>query len=419
MPAPGFDDNCGIDRAGPTSIHADISLRSRLISTKGNAMRKMLSLTVLIGGLVAASTAQADITIGFVTSLSGPGASIGIPYGRGIQAAVEYKSEVNGEKIKLIQLDDGSDPSAATRNARKLIEEEKVDLLIGTATAPSTIAMMAVANELKVPMIAVSPVTGVPNPADQWGICVPQPASLLVKVVADRMKRDAMKNIGYIGFSDAWGDLVYNGAKAVEAEDGIKVLTNERYARVDTSVTGQILKVLAVRPDAVLIGGSGTQGALPLLALGERGFKGKTYGTVALVNPDFVRVGGKAAEGIQVSAGPVIVAEQLPDSHFAKKLALDFRAAFLKANNVPTTDGFSAYSFDAWRIFTTAAERALKTAKPGSVEFRKALRDEILNTKELSGVHAVYNFKPGAYHGVDERALVIVRLNNGAWTYEP
>jgi branched-chain amino acid transport system substrate-binding protein len=363
----------------------------------------MLSLTALIGGLMAATTAQADITIGFVTSLSGPGASIGIPYGRGIQAAIEYKNEVNGEKIKLIQLDDGSDPSAATRNARKLIEEEKVDLLIGTATAPSTIAMLAVANELKVPMIAVSPVTGLPNPADQWGICVPQPASLLVKVVADRMKRD----------------LVYNGAKAVEAEDGIKVLTNERYARVDTSVTGQILKVLAVRPDAVLIGGSGTQGALPLLALGERGFKGKTYGTVALVNPDFVRVGGKAAEGIQVSAGPVIVAEQLPDSHFAKKLALDFRAAFLKANNVPTTDGFSAYSFDAWRIFTSAAERALKTAKPGTVEFRKALRDEILNTKELSGVHAVYNFKPGAYYGVDERALVIVRLVNGAWTYQP
>jgi branched-chain amino acid transport system substrate-binding protein len=386
-------------------------------------MRKILSLTALstalLAGLVAASTAQADITVGFVTSLSGPGASIGIPYGRGIQAALEYKGEVSGEKIKLIQLDDGSDPSAATRAARKLIEEEKVDVLIGTATAPSTIAMMAVATELKVPMIAVSPVTGQPNPADQWGISVPQPASLLVKVVADRMKRDAMKNIGYIGFSDAWGDLVYNGAKAAEATDDIKVLTNERYARVDTSVTGQILKVLAARPDAVLIGGSGTQGALPLLALGERGFKGKTYGTVALVNPDFVRVGGKAADGIQVSAGPVIVAEQLPDNHFAKKLALEFRAAFLKANNVPTTDGFSAYSFDGWRIFTTAAERALKTAKPGTVEFRKALRDEIVNTKELAGVHAVYNFKPGAYHGVDERSLVIVRLVNGAWTYEP
>ena len=382
-------------------------------------MRKMLSLTALIGGLMAASTAQADITIGFVTSLSGPGASIGIPYGRGIQAAVEYKSEVNGEKIKLIQLDDGSDPSAATRNARKLIEEEKVDLLIGTATAPSTIAMMAVANELKVPMIAVSPVTGQPNPADQWGICVPQPASLLVKVVADRMKRDAMKNIGYIGFSDAWGDLVYNGAKAVEAEDGIKVLTNERYARVDTSVTGQILKVLAVRPDAVLIGGSGTQGALPLLALGERGFKGKTYGTVALVNPDFVRVGGKAAEGIQVSAGPVIVAEQLPDSHFSKKISMEFRAAYQKANGMATTDGFSAYSFDAWLVFLDAAKRAMATAKPGTSEYRVALKNAIFSTKDLVGTHAIYNFKPGDSYGVDERSLVLVRLVNGQWKYEP
>jgi branched-chain amino acid transport system substrate-binding protein len=381
-------------------------------------MRRLMSLTALFAGLMAATTAQADITIGFVTSLSGNGSSIGIPYGRGIAAAMEYKAEVNGEKVRLIQLDDGSDPSAATRNARKLVEEEKVDLLIGTATAPSTIAMMAVANELKVPMIAVSPVVGQPS-ADQWGISVPQPASLLVKIVADRMKRDHMKNIGYIGFSDAWGDLVYNGAKAAEGDEGIKILTNERYARVDTSVTAQILKVLAARPDAVLIGGSGTQGALPLLTLAERGFKGKTYGTVALVNPDFVRVGGKSAEGIQVSAGPVIVAEQLPDSHFAKKLALDFRAAYQKANGIPTTDGFSAYSFDAWMIFTSAAERALKTAKPGTIEFRQALRDEILNTKELGGVHAVYNFKAGAYHGVDERALVIVQLANGAWKYEP
>jgi branched-chain amino acid transport system substrate-binding protein len=384
-----------------------------------NAMRRILGLAALVAGVFAAPAAQADITIGFVTSLSGNGSSIGIPYGRGISAAYEYRSTINGEKIRLIQLDDGSDPSAATRNARKLVEEDKVDLLIGTATAPSTIAMVAVANELKVPMIAVSPIGTPPESAEQWAISVPQPASLLVKVVADRMKRDGMKNIGYIGFSDAWGDLVYNGAKAAEPADGIKVLTNERYARTDTSVTAQTLKVLATRPDAVLLGASGTQGALPLLSLADRGFKGKTYGTVALVNPDFVRVGGKAAEGIQVSAGPVIVADQLPDDHFAKKLSLDFRAIYQKTNGMPTTDGFSAYSFDAWLIFASAAERALKTAKPGTPEFRKALRDEILDTKELAGVHAVYNFKPGSVTGVDDRSLVIVRLVDGVWTYTP
>jgi len=390
-----------------------------MLATGENGMRNILSLAALVAGVFSASAAQADITIGFVTSLSGNGSSIGIPYGRGINAAYEYRNTINGEKIRLVQLDDGSDPSAATRNARKLVEEEKVDLLIGTATAPSTIAMAAVASELNVPMIAVSPVVTLPASPEQWIISVPQPASLLVKIVADRMKRDGMKNIGYIGFSDAWGDLVYNGAKAAESAEEIKLLSNERYARTDTSVTAQILKVLAGRPDAVLIGGSGTQGALPLLTLAERGFKGKTYGTVALVNPDFVHVGGKAAEAIQVSAGPVIVADQLPDDHFAKKIALDFRAVYQKTHGMPTTDGFSAYSFDAWLIFASAAERAMKTAKPGTLEFRKALRDEILSTKELAGVHAVYNFKPGAATGVDERSLVIVRLTDGAWKYAP
>jgi branched-chain amino acid transport system substrate-binding protein len=364
-------------------------------------------------------SAAADLTVGFVTSLSGPGASIGIPYEKGILAAQAYAGKVGDTNIKLIRLDDASDPSAATRNARKLVEEEKVDLLIGTATAPSTIAMAAVASELKVPMIAVSPIGKLPETPEQWVVSVPQPASLLVKIIADRMKRDGMKNIGYIGFSDAWGDLVYNGAKAAEPIDDIKIQTNERYARTDTSVTAQILKVLAARPDAVLIGGSGTQGALPLLSLADRGFKGNTYGTVALINPDFVNIGGKAAEGIQVSAGPVIVAEQLPDEHFAKKIALDFRAVYQKTHGIPTTDGFSAYSFDAWLIFTSAAERALKTAKPGTPEFRTALRDAILGTKELPGVHAVYNFKPGSVTGVDERSLVVVRLTGGAWKYAP
>jgi len=365
------------------------------------------------------SAARAEITVGFVTSLSGAGSSIGIPYGRGIAAAFAYRGEVAGQKIKLIQLDDASDPSAATRNARKLAEEEKVDVLIGTATAPSTIAIAAVASELKVPFIAVSPIQPTADPANQWAIAIPQPAPLLVKVVADRMKRDGVKKVGYIGFSDAWGDLVYNGAKAAEGRGDIEVVTNERYARTDTSVTGQILKVVAAKPDGVLDGGSATQGALPLLGLAERGYKGKTYGTTALVNPDFVRVGGKAAEGIQVSTGPVIVADQLPDGHFAKKLSADFREAYLKANNLPSTDGFSGYSFDAWMVLMDAVPRALKTAQPGSPEFRTALRDAFLATKEVSGVHAVYNFKPGATHGVDERSLVIVTLKNGIWTYTP
>ena len=382
-------------------------------------MRKMIA-TALVAAFLGAGTAHAEITVGFVTSQSGPGSSIGVLYDRGMKAALEYASSVGEEKVKFIQLDDGSDPSAATRNARKLVEENKVDLLIGTATAPSSIAMVAVANELKVPMISISPIT-VPatDSGDRWAIAMPQPPSLMVKVVVDRMKRDGIKGFAYIGFSDAWGDLVYNGAQKPAEADGMKILTNERYARTDTSVTGQVLKIMATKPDAVLLGGSATQGALPPLTLAERGYKGPLYGTPALLNADFIRVGGKAVEGVQVSAGPVIVAEQLPDSHFSKKISMAFRAAYQKANGMPTTDGFSAYSFDAWLVFLDAAKRAMATAKPGTPEFRTALKNAMFATKDLVGTHAIYNFKPGDSYGVDDRSLVMVRLVNSQWKYEP
>jgi branched-chain amino acid transport system substrate-binding protein len=382
---------------------------------------KAFGCAVLAVGLgLAAGLARADVTVGFVTSLSGPGSSIGIPYGRGMQAAEEYAGSVGDQKIRVVKLDDGSDPSTATRDARKLVEDDKVDLIIGTATTPSSVAMVAVANELKVPMIAISPIT-VPaaEGGDRWAIAVPQPPVLMVKVVVDRMLRDGVKNLAYIGFSDGWGDLVYGGAKRAADAGTINLLANERYARTDTSVTGQVLKIVARHPDAVLIGGSGTQGALPCLALAERGFKGKLYGTPALLNPDFIRVGGKAVEGILVSAGPVIVAEQLPDTHFSKKISLEFRAAYEKANGAAPTDGFSAYAFDGWLIFLDAAKRALAKAQPGTSEFRAALRDAIFTTKELVGTHAIYNFKPGESYGVDERGLVLVRLVDGKWKYEP
>ncbi|MFO1087001.1 MAG: ABC transporter substrate-binding protein [Reyranellaceae bacterium] len=382
-------------------------------------MRKFIAVALTVASL-GIETARAEITVGFVTSQSGPGSSIGVLYDRGMKAAVEYASSIGEEKIKFIQLDDGSDPSAATRNARKLVEENKVDLLIGTATAPSSIAMVAVANELKVPMISISPITvPVTDTGDRWAIAIPQPPSLMVKVVIDRMKRDGIKNFAYIGFSDAWGDLVYNGAQKPAEAGGMKILTNERYARTDTSVTGQVLKIMATKPDAVLLGGSATQGALPPLTLAERGYKGPLYGTPALLNADFIRVGGKAVEGVQVSAGPVIVAEQLPDTHFSKKISMDFRAAYQKVNGMPTTDGFSAYSFDAWLVFLDAAKRAMATAKPGTPEFRTALRNAIFSTKDLVGTHAIYNFKPGDSYGVDDRSLVLVRLVNGQWKYEP
>ena len=242
----------------------------------------------------------------------------------------------------------------------------------------------------------------------------------MVKVVVDRMKRDGIKNFAYIGFSDAWGDLVYNGAQKPAEADGLKVLTNERYARTDTSVTGQVLKMMATKPDAVLLGGSATQGALPPLALAERGYKGPLYGTPALLNADFVRVGGKAVEGVaglgragdrrRAAARPALQQEDLDG--LPRRLPEGQRHA----------DDRRLLGLFVRRLADLPRCRQAGDgdgAKPGTPEFRTALKNAMFTTKDLVGTHAVYNFKPGESYGVDERSLVLVRLEGGQWKYEP
>ncbi len=380
-----------------------------------------LTRCALAAAVVAVTTTAvqaADLKVGLSVSLSGPNSSLGVPYAKGMQAAIAYKPEVNGRKVQLIVLDDGSDPTTAGRNARKLVEEDKVDVLMGTSGVPAAIAMAQVGRDAKVPMVGLTPIQL--DPAENaWVFTVAQPTQLMIDAVVERMKRNNVKSVGYIGFSDAWGDLVYNALVKAAPAAGIKVLGNERYARADSSVTGQILKLLAMRPDAVMTGGAGTPGALPFLALAERGFKGGVYGQHGLINPDFVRVVAAAGEGALMPTGPVIVAEQLPDDYPTKKIAMDFREAFQRVNGTPTSDAFSAYSFDGYMVFVDAAARAAGKGEPGSAEFRLALRDAIASTKDVVGTHGVYNFKPGNLYGVDERARVIVKLEGGKWKLAP
>jgi branched-chain amino acid transport system substrate-binding protein len=376
--------------------------------------------TFAAAALLSIAATAADLKIGLSVSLSGPNSSLGVPYANGMKAAVAMQPEIAGRKVQLIVLDDASDPTTSGRNARKLVDEEKVDILMGSSGVPATIAISQVGKESKTPMIGLSPIQLAPTEID-WTVTVAQPPQLMIDAIVDRMKANGVKTVGYIGFADAWGDLVYNALVKASEPAGIKVVTNERYARADQSVTGQVLKIVAARPDAVMTGGAGTPGALPYLALQERGFKGGIYGQHGLVNADFLRVAGAAASGSFVPTGPVIVADQLPAAYPTKKVTQDFRTTYQKVIGQPSTDAFSAYSFDAYRVFADAAQRVLTAQKvePGTPQFRQALRDGIFSTKEVVGAHGVYNFKPGNIYGVDERARVIVRVDNGQWKLAP
>jgi branched-chain amino acid transport system substrate-binding protein len=371
--------------------------------------------------VVVPQLARAEILVGFVTGLSGPVSSIGIPNAKGIAAGHFYVREIEGEKLRIIQLDDGSDPTASARNARKLVEQEKVDILIGTSGAPQTLAMATAAIEMKVPMIAVSPIAPVPaGDGGPWVVQTPQPTPLLVQGIVDHMKARGLKTVAFIGFSDAFGDLMYDAlAQSAKAAE-IKVIANERYARSDSSVTAQVLRALAVHPDAIMLGGTGTPGALPVLGLSERGYKGPLYGNHGLISADFLRIAGKTANGIICPTGPVTAAEQLPGSNPIQKIALAFRTAFEQANGETPTDSFSSYAFDGWLVLADATKRALATgAKPGSPEFRSALRQALFTTKEMVGTQGVYTFSPSDRHGVDSRSRVLVQIEDGKYKLLP
>lgn len=375
-------------------------------------IRKTACAIAVAAFAASASVAQADITVGVSLALTGGTASLGIPY----KNAFEFLPKtLGGEPVRYLILDDESKPDNAAKNARKFVTEDKVDALMGSAGVPSTMAMIQVAAESKTPMIALTPVAPMPPERAQWTFVVPQTTELMMSAVVDHMKARGVKTVGYIGFSDTWGDLVYNALQTLTKDGAIKIVTNERYARPDTSVTGQVLKIMAANPDAVVVGGSGSPGATPHIALAERGYKGPIYHNHGTVNRAFIDAGKKSVEGAVAPTGALIVHEELAASFPTKAVSGDFTQKYEAKYGAGSRNAFAGYSHDAVKLLDAAAPAALKKAKPGTAEFRDALRGSLESVKNVIGTHGVYNMSPSNHNGLDERARVLVRVENGTW----
>ena len=372
--------------------------------------RKLLFPFILSIAFAGTAVAQ-EVTVGVTMGATGPGASLGIHYKNAFQL---MPKTIGGQPVKFIILEDKTDATEAAKNARKLITEDKVDAFMGSVAVPSTTQLAQIANELKTPHMALSPVALPPDKL-QWSFVVPQPTTLMMSAIVDHMKAHGIKTVGYIGFSDSWGDIVYKSLEELAGPAGIKIVTNERYARADTSVTGQVLKIMAADPDAVVVGGSGTGGALPHLALVERGFKKQIYHNHGTVNREFIKVGGKSVEGAIAVTGALIVPEDLPADNPVKKVALDFTTRYEQTFGPGTRNAFAGYSYDAFLLLDAAVPVAIKKAKPGTQEFRQALHDALENVKNVIGTHGVYNMTPTDHTGLDQRARVLVQVVNGEW----
>jgi branched-chain amino acid transport system substrate-binding protein len=370
---------------------------------------RLVAAAIAVGMIGTSAAAQAQIKIGAILSISGPGAAMGVGY----KGAFDFfPTEIAGQKVEYIIRDDGTDANTGFTIAQKMISEDHVDAIIGPSLTATDAAVAPLANEAKVPIIAMAPYDYDPT-KQPYTFGDAQPLPLMVAAVFKYMQQHGIKTVGYIGFSDGWGDQVLAGTKIAAQADGMKILADERYARTDTSVEAQVLKLISVHPQAVMMGNSATPAALPVIALRHRGFKGGIYGNHGIVSPAFIKVGGEAVEGVVAVTSPLVVYDQLPDSNPIKPVAAAFMAEYGK--KFGPASPFAGYSYDAMLLLKAAIPEALKAGQPGTEAFRVALRDALEKTHELVGVSGIYNMTPTNHNGQDDRAAVLVEVKDGAW----
>ncbi len=378
-------------------------------------MNKMLLAAVAAAALALPATPSAaqsnEITIGITISTTGPAAALGVPE----RNALDFvPKEIAGVPLKVIVLDDGGDPTNATTNARRFVTESKADVIMGSSTTPATIAVSNVANEAGIPHFALAPFPVTPERA-KWSVVMPQPIPIMGKVLYQHMKAHNVKTVGYIGYSDSYGDLWFKDFEKQAEPMGLKLVDEERFARPDTSVAGQVLKLVAANPDAILVGASGTAAALPQTTLRDRGYKGLIYQTHGAASMDFIRIAGPAAEGVIMASGPVMNPEGQPDSALTKKPGLALDTAYEAKYGPNTRSQFAGHSYDAFEALKRLIPVALKSAKPGTPEFREAIRQAMMSEHEIAATQGVYNWTEKNRSGLDDRSRILLTVKNGKY----
>ncbi len=363
-------------------------------------------------GALAATPALADLTIGVSISLTGPTSALGIPTKNGIAL---WPKEIGGEKLNVIVLDDATDPTLAVKNARKFITEDKVDIIVGSVATPVAAAMADVATEGKTVQLMLSPVN-LPEGRGGWSFRMPQSTAVMAIPIVEQWKKLGVKTYGFLGYADAYGEAWLKDITPLTEKAGIKQVVVERFARTDSSVTGQALKLVAANPDAILVVASGSGAAMPHKGLVERGYaKGKIYQTHGAATMDLIRVGGADVEGSFVSSGPAVVAEKLPDSNASKVLGVQFKNQFEAVNGKGSANQFAAHAFDVVLVLQKAVPLALKKGKPGTAEFRAALKDAFETMGRTPVSQGVLNWTATDHFGYTPETGVLLKIVSGDW----
>lgn len=379
---------------------------------------KVKNTVVLFSAVVAAMTASsvfAQVKIGTIASSTGMVSAIGIPQRN---TAMMLPTKIGDLTIEYIHLDDASEPNNTVTSVKKLLTEEQVDAIIGPSGAPHALALIDLISEAKTPLLAPVGSISVVLPMDEkrkWVFKTTQNDGLVADKLLQHMQDNGVKTLAFIGTADAYGETWYGVLNERLAAKGITLVANERFKRPDTSVTGQVVKMMVAKPDAVLIAAPGGPSVLPQATLFDRHYEGTIYQTHGAAMNDFLRLGGQAVENTILGGSLMLVPTEIPDDNPSKAIALDYMNNYNERyGHMPATFGGNVY--DASLLLMEALPVAATSAKPGTVEFREALRTALENIKELPGTQGIYNMTPEDHSGFDERGVELLTVKNGAWT---
>ncbi len=379
--------------------------------SRAPVLRSLMSIALALN----AHSALAEIHVGVILSTTGPAASLGQPAENTIRL---WPSEIGGEKLRLTVLNDASDPTQASKAAARLIKENGVDIIVGPSLTPNSVAAMEVAGRSQTPIIALGGGAVIVEPQEgprKWAFKSVAPEALSVRTALDHMIENEVKRVAAITVTTSYGEGYLQTLRDQAQERGIELVASEQYNASDLTVTSQVLKVINARPDAVYILSFGTPATLPHMELNKRGYKGAIYQTAGVANSQFLKLGGRDLENSFLAVSPVLVGEQLPADHPSRDNAVDYLTRYEAKHGAGSRSLFGSMAWTALNWLEVAVPEALKSAEPGTPEFRTALRDALEKMTDVATPEGVYTMSRNNHNGINDDAQVLVKIENGAW----
>jgi len=356
--------------------------------------------------------AQQPIKIGSVLSVTGPGAFLGDPEKKTLDLYVERINAaggVLGRKLELYTYDDGTDANKANGFAKRLIEEDKVDILIGGTTTGSTMAMVPVVEKAQIPFISLAGAVVIVEPVKKWVFKTPHTDRMAAEKVFEDMKKRGLTKVGLLSENSGFGQSGKKETLAVAGKYGMQIVADEMYGPKDADVTTQLTKIKnTAGVQAILVFGFGQGPAVVTKNIGQLGITLPHYESHGVASEEYIKLSGKAAEGVRLPAAALLVAKALPNNDPQKPVVMGYEKAY-KERYKQDVSTFGGHAIDGLMIAVNAIKRAKSTDKA-------KVRDAIEQTKGFIGTGGVVNMSPTDHMGLDLSAFRMLEIRNGTWT---